>query len=137
MIFCKWLGFLVVVLLLSQVVRAGIAGRALSRSTDDEEELLLSQHRSALKRSGLLIVVAVVIVELLVRMSPVPYATPTLLAFHLSCVAAFVLLIALIVFKYTGLANPVMHRRLVYPAFIALALIVLSGGIQLALLPVG
>ncbi len=139
MIFFKWLGLFVVIALLFQAFKAGKAGRALSRTIGgDEYEKLLSHHQSALRRAGLLTLFAVVVIELLVRTSPFPYALPWwFFEFHLACVVAFVLILAVIVFKYTGLANPAIHRQLVYPAFAFLGLIVLTGGIQLVLLPVG
>ncbi len=130
--FFKLLTVVVMMILLWQMTSLWLIGRQLARQCNDH---LLSRHRGLVACIGCLTVLAVVLVEAQVRLSPAPTESPLLLAFHLTFDGLLVLVFAAIVMRFTGLRDPVWHKRLAYSFFIVYAAVIGTGTMLLYRLP--
>ena len=94
----------------------GIKVRRLRLGTDTFPDLdALVMHRRLIDMMIFFILVGVTGIEITVRKVGGLWGDPWFVAFHLSLVACMTTTLVLARTKHTGLKNPALHRKLVYP----------------------
>ncbi len=109
------------------------AGRKLAQARDYH---VLEHHKGMVTCVACLTLVAVVLIEMMVRISPNPYAVnPLLMVFHLLIVAALVLVFVATVTRFTGLKRPQIHGKFAYSFYSLYVLAIGTGSVMLYRLP--
>lgn len=133
MLFYKILTAVLVAVIVWHMVGLQMLGRRLAKERDT---YTLERHRSKVACIGCITLIVVALIEVQIRMSPIPYASgPFLLWFHLVVIAMMLFTGAILVLRLTGLRSPFWHRRLAYSFFVLYALTAVTGAVMLINLP--
>lgn len=116
-----------------QLLRLGLLGRKLAASRaagEAYDTYLVESHRSTFHCAFWVAVVAVIMIEMAMRMNGYTYPLNSLLfKAHAAGDVSLVIVVGIVVFRYTGLRNSSVHRRLVYMSVYPLSLFTFGSGL--------
>lgn len=111
----SWIMLLLGLILVVFLTYTGKVAKRRFKSTLPERWMLVGHHQAFAACVTTCVLVGVVGIEILVTRMGGMWGNPWLIALHLTFAVAMLVALVFVLLKYTGIANPSMHRMLVYP----------------------